>query len=208
MRPANTQKAEAATIPQKQAQEPVAASAPIEEKVLSSTEQTQPTEPVNTASAPILAKKPVSGLSLKGLKRKKEILEKQTAEEVDISKLPREPFTEIAMQAAWKDYVARLQKKGEKILASNLETDTPTLEGTTIHLEFPNETMKIELERAQGGLLEFLKRRLRNYDIVIEITVNETAERKYAYTTREKYEKLKGKNPDLELLRKTFDLDI
>ncbi len=155
-----------------------------------------------------MARNSVSGLSLKGLKRKKEILQKQVEEEVDASKLPREPFTEIAMQATWKEYVARLQKKGEKILASNLETDTPTLEGTTIHLEFPNDTMRVELERAQHGLLEFLKRRLRNYDIDIAITVNETAERKYAYTTREKYEKLKGKNPDLELLRKTFDLDI
>ncbi|EAQ49016.1 MAG: hypothetical protein CMF35_04570 [Leeuwenhoekiella sp.] len=112
------------------------------------------------------------------------------------------------MQAAWKEYVARLQKKGEKILASNLETDTPTLKGTTILLEFPNDTMRVELERAQHNLLEFLKRKLENYDITIDITVNEAAERKYAYTTREKYEKLKDKNPDLDLLRKTFDLDI
>ena len=208
MRAANPQKPEASTNSQKQAQEPVAASAVIEKEAESRAQQNQPSEPIKPASAPILAKKPVSGLSLKGLKRKKEILEKQTVEEVDASKLPREPFSEIAMQAAWKEYVARLQKKGEKILASNLETDTPTLEGTTIHLEFPNETMKIELERAQGGLLEFLKRKLRNYDITIAITVNESAERKYAYTTREKYEKLKDKNPDLELLRKTFDLDI
>ena len=150
----------------------------------------------------------VSGLSLKGLRRKKEILERQTEKEVDVSKLPREPFTEIAMQAAWKEYVAKLQKKGEKILASNLETDTPTLKGTAIQIEFPNDTMRVELERAQHGLLEFLKRKLQNYDITIDITVNEAAERKYAYTTREKYEKLKDKNPDLDLLRKTFDLDI
>ena len=150
----------------------------------------------------------VSSLSLKGLKRKKEILEKKTVKEVDVSKLPREPFTEIALNAVWKEYVNRLQKRGEKILASNLETDTPTLKGTVIHLEFPNETMRVELERAQHSLLEFLKRKLNNYDISIEITVNEAAERKYAYSPREKYEKLKEKNPDLEILRTTFDLDI
>ncbi|RXG32803.1 DNA polymerase-3 subunit gamma/tau [Leeuwenhoekiella marinoflava DSM 3653] len=122
--------------------------------------------------------------------------------------MPRKPFTEIAMQAVWKEYVARLQKKGEKILASNLETDTPTLKGTVIQLEFPNDTMRVELERAQHNLLEYLKRKLENYDITIDVSVNEAAEKKYAYTTREKYEKLKDKNPDLELLRKTFDLDI
>ncbi len=150
----------------------------------------------------------VSSLSVKGLKRKKEILERKTVKEVDISQLPKEPFTENALLAIWKEYVSKLQKKGEKILASNLETDTPTLKGTVIHLEFPNETMRVELERAQHNLLEFLKRKLNNYDITIEITVNEAAERRYAYTTREKYEKLKEKNPDLEILRTTFDLDI
>tara|TARA_B100001167_G_scaffold191098_1_gene160384 strand:+ start:45243 stop:45863 length:621 start_codon:yes stop_codon:yes gene_type:complete len=206
VRPAHSQNSKTQPEQQKQTSESTDTTAVIQPEANNTTaQQTKSTE---LPAAPITAKKPVSGLSLKGLKRKKEILEKQTLEEVDASKLPRESFTEVAMQAAWKEYVSRLQKKGEKILASNLETDTPTLQGTTIHLEFPNETMKIELERAQGGLLEFLKRKLRNYDITIAITVNEAAERKYAYTTREKYEKLKDKNPDLELLRKTFDLDI
>ena len=178
------------------------------EKETASIKETSIPKKRDDSSPKINTSKPVSGLSLKGLQRKKEILEKRVVQEVDVSQLPREAFTEIAMQAAWKEYVARLQKKGEKILASNLETDTPTLKGTTIHLEFPNDTMRVELERAQHNLLEFLKRKLRNYEITIEIQVNEAAERKYAYTAREKYEKLKGKNPDLEILRKTFDLDI
>ena len=150
----------------------------------------------------------VSGLSLKGLRKKKELLQKKSEKAADTSNLPHEPFTEIALHAAWEEYIARLIKKGEKIMASNLETDIPKLKGTTIHVEFPNETMRLELERAQHSLLEFLKRKLKNYSIDISITVNEEAERKYAYTDREKYEKLKEQNPDLELLRKTFDLDL
>ena len=179
-------------------------------------EEAQKPEQENTATAETAVKKPalnikgphISGLSLKGLQKKKEILQKQNEQKVDHTQLPREPFTEIAMVAAWKEYVSRLRKKGEKIMASNLETDEPKLKGTVIHLEFPNETMRVELERAQHNLLEFLKRKLHNYDIELSITVNEQAERKYAYTTREKYEKLKEQNPDLEILRKTFDLDL
>ena len=112
------------------------------------------------------------------------------------------------MQAAWQEYVERITVAGEKILASNMEADTPTLKGTTIHLEFPNETMKVEVERAQGPLLEFLKRKLSNYDIVIEIKVNEEVQRKYAYTPQEKYEKLREQNPELDILRQTFDLQL
>lgn len=150
----------------------------------------------------------VSGFSLKGMQKKKEILERQLNQKTDEASLPKKPFTEIAMQAAWKEYVDRLQNKGEKIMASTLETDTPTLEGTTIHLEFPNHTMRVELERAQHSLLEYLKRKLNNYDIDLSIKVNEQSAKKFAFTPREKYEKMRETNPHLELLLKTFDLDL
>ncbi len=150
----------------------------------------------------------VSGLSLKGLQKKKELQEKKANKKVDVENLPSEPFTEIAMQAAWSEYVSKLILKGEKIIASNLEADQPTLNGTSIQLEFPNETMKVEVERAQGPLLEFLKRKLQNYDITLHITVNEEVQRKYAYTAQEKYDKLLEQNPALATLRRTFDLDL
>ena len=150
----------------------------------------------------------VSGLSIKGLHKKRELEQQRAAKKLDVTNLPKEPFTEIAMQAAWQEYVERITVAGEKILASNMEADTPTLKGTTIHLEFPNETMKVEVERAQGPLLEFLKRKLSNYDIVIDIKVNEEVQRKYAYTPQEKYEKLREQNPELDILRQTFDLQL
>ncbi|TVZ51133.1 DNA polymerase III subunit gamma/tau [Dokdonia sp. Hel_I_53] len=163
-----------------------------------------------TTAVPNLAlrKDRVSGLSLKGLQKKKELEEKRANKKVDIENLPSEPFSEIAMQAAWSDYVSKLIQKGEKIIASNLEADQPTLNGTSILLEYPNETMKVEVERAQGPLLEFLKRTLQNYDITLEISVNEEVQRKYAYTPQEKYDKLLEQNPALDTLRKTFDLDL
>lgn len=155
-----------------------------------------------------IEKKRVSGLSIKGLHRKKELEQKRAESQLDVTNLPKKPFTEIGMQAAWNEYVAKLIKKGERIIASNLEADTPKLEGTTIHLEYPNDTMKVEVERAQGPLLEFLKRKLQNYDITLEITVNEEIQRKYAYTAQERYDKLREQNPAIDILRKTFDLDI
>ncbi len=155
-----------------------------------------------------LSKNRVSGLSLKGLQKKKELEQKKADQKIDVQNLPTESFTEIAMQAAWSDYVKKLIAKGERIIASNLEADKPTLQGTTIHLEYPNETMKIEVERAQGPLLEYLKRKLQNYDITLDIKVNEEVQRKYAYTPQEKYDKLREQNPAIDILRKTFDLDL
>ncbi len=49
---------------------------------------------------------------------------------------------------------------------------------------------------------------MKNFEIDLNISVNETAEKQYAYTPQEKYEKLKEKNPLIEKLRKEFDLDV
>ncbi|ANH61183.1 DNA polymerase III subunit gamma/tau [Dokdonia donghaensis] len=191
------------------------ATAPVTEQVSPAT-PAQPEQPVPAQGSPTTQATPslsirkdrVSGLSLKGLQRKKELEQQKADKKVDVQNLPSEPFTEIAMQAAWASYVQKLLQKGERIIASNLEADQPTLNGTTIELEYPNETMKIEVERAQGPLLEYLKRSLKNYDITLNITVNEEVQRKYAYTPQEKYDKLREQNPALDILRKTFDLDL
>jgi DNA polymerase-3 subunit gamma/tau len=202
--PTNTT-ATAASAPLSSA--PAAGSSPPTTETL----ETAPLTPeVKTTATPKLniSKERVSGLSIKGLHKKRELKQQQAAQKLDVTKLPTEPFTEIAMQAAWQEYVERITVAGEKILASNMEADTPTLSGTAIQLEFPNQTMKVEVERAQGPLLEFLKRKLSNYDIVLEIKVNEEVQRKYAYTPEEKYEKLREQNPELDILRQVFDLQL
>ncbi len=150
----------------------------------------------------------VSGLSLKSLQKKKEIAEKQAAILTNHEQLPTEAFTQESLQQVWQQYIAQRIAKGEKIIASVLEADIPKLEGAIIHLTYPNETMKVELERNQGKLLAYLRNQLNNHDIQLDITVNEEEQRKYAYTPQEKYEKLKEQNPQLDLLKKTFDLEL
>ncbi|SDB41528.1 DNA polymerase-3 subunit gamma/tau [Flavobacteriaceae bacterium MAR_2010_188] len=152
--------------------------------------------------------KTTSGLSLKSIRAKKEHLINKIDVVVDEANLPRDMVSQEDLNRAWNEYIAKLQKKGEKLNASTLSIDQPKLEGSIIHLTFPNETLKIELEKAQHLLLNFLRKKLNNYDLHLVIKVNQEASKKYAFTAREKYEKLKEKNPNIELLRKTFGLDI
>lgn len=127
---------------------------------------------------------------------------------IDAEDLPTEDVSEEDFLKAWNSYIELLHKKGEKIMASILEMDVPKLVETDIQITFPNSTLKVELERAQYPLMEYLRKTLRNYDLKLDISVNEEVSKKYAFTTFEKYEKLKEKNPNIELLRKTFGLDI
>ena len=195
------------SVPKKEASVPEPATTTEPEKVQTPVQVEAVKEPVPIIDLKIDSKR-TSGLSLKSIQAKKEHQIKQMEVVVDPNDLPKEPVTQEALSQAWKDYINSLSRKGERIMVSILEMNQPTLNDTKIELEFPNETLKIELERAQFPLMEYLRKTLKNYDLSLDISVNEEIEKQYAFTPMEKYQKLKEKNPNIELLKKTFGLDI
>ncbi|MGK0494632.1 MAG: DNA polymerase-3 subunit gamma/tau [Maribacter sp.] len=103
----------------------------------------------------------------------------------------------------------QIDAKGQKILASNLSVDIPKLkDDVIICIEMPNDTMKKEIERENYELMEYLRAKLHNHFIQLQVSVNEKSAKKFAFTPEEKYEKLREKNPAIDLLRKEFDLDL
>ena len=112
------------------------------------------------------------------------------------------------MLLQWSKYAQRLGDKGQKIMESLLLINDPKLIGTSIIHELPNEGSKIDFETEKFELLGFLRSRLHNHDITIDVVVNEAVENKFAFTTLDKYNRLNEINPNLELLKKTFDLDL
>lgn len=153
--------------------------------------------------------KRVSALSLSSLKAKKEHELNKIEVVVDEDDLPRDPFTEEDLQRHWADFVEQIDAKGQKILASNLNTDVPKLkENFTISIELPNSTMKKEIERESFELMGHLRSKLNNHFIQLDIKVNESSAKKFAFTPEEKYQKLREKNPAIDLLRQEFDLDL
>ena len=149
-----------------------------------------------------------SVFSLTSIKEKKELLKtinENKPEEID---KPKKLFSENDFLLVWKEYCQKIEKDGKFNLLSHLSMSIPILKNTTIHLEYPNHTIKIEVERVQYDILSYMKEKLQNYDIDLEIVVNETAEKKYAYTPLEKYEKLIEKNPLIDTLRIELGLEL
>ena len=149
-----------------------------------------------------------SALSLSSIRAKKELQESHQGEVKVYDTLPTEAFNETDMLLQWSKYAQRLGDKGHKIMESLLLIGDPKLEGTTILHELPNEGSKLDFESEKLELLGYLRGKLHNHDINIEIIVNETVENKFAFTPIDKYNRLNEINPSLELLKKTFDLDI
>lgn len=152
--------------------------------------------------------KVTSGLSLKSIREKKEHQIKQMDVIIDEENLPKETVTQENLTTAWNSYIKSLHTKGEKIMASIMEMEPPKLDGVKMCITYSNNTNKIELERAQFPLLAHLRKVCKNYDLHFHITVNKEVAKKYAFTPQEKYEKLKEKNKNIELLKRTFGLDI
>jgi len=218
-----TEKADKATAPavEKQVAERIPSKIKEEASEEKQIETIAVSEPMTTVDQEVLTKpnvnkininiasKKISGLSISSLKAKKEheLLKKNIR--LSPEDLPKDSFTEEEMQIHWSDFVNIIDAKGQKIMASNLSADIPKLKDTsTLTIEMPNATMKTEIEREQYELIEYLKQKLNNYDIKLDIRVNETTAKKYAFTPEEKYEKLREKNPAIDLLRREFDLDL
>jgi DNA polymerase-3 subunit gamma/tau len=68
--------------------------------------------------------------------------------------------------------------------------------------------MEDQLRQGKPKLMKHLRESLNNYGISLQVLVNETVEKKFAYTPQEKYSKLKEKNPLIEKLKDSFQLDL
>ena len=150
----------------------------------------------------------ISAFSLKSIREKKALEESIKTVVKEQVHNPTEPFNETDMLLHWTKYAQKLGDKGSKIMQSLLLINDPTLNGTEITMELPNEGSKIEFETEMNGLLGHLRGHLHNHDIKIKVLVNEAIENKFAFTPQDKYNRLNEINPNLEVLRKTFDLDF
>ena len=156
----------------------------------------------------VSSKKRVSALSLKSIQKKHQLTKEINARIPNQENLPTEDFTQQQMITHWNAYTEIVKGQGKYNFLSHLTMNEPKLKDGMIHLEFPNQTIKIEVERDKFELLTYMRKELQNYNVDLVIDVNELQVKRYAYTDKEKYEKLVEKNPNLEALRNAFELDI
>ena len=149
----------------------------------------------------------VSAMSLSSIRAKKEMAENLKSTVKEVVHLASEAFTETEMHEQWFEYARRLEDKGHHIVASLITINKPTLEGTTIIHELPNESSKLDFEKDKE-FLGYLRGKLHNHDITIDVKVNETLVLKKSNRTIDKYNRLVELNPNLEILRNLFGLDV
>ena len=182
---------------------------PIKKEVTENSVEKVVSDAKEISKPPILQnlKRRNNSLSLKSIHHKKEQQKKPI--EINYENHPKDSFSEKDLQKTLSEYQKLLIKKGEKSIASILAAADPKLlENFNVQFTLPNKLMKAQLKIEKPKLLKFLREVLNNFSINITVIVNETVEKKFAYTPQEKYNKLLEKNSSLKSLKDTFQLDL
>jgi len=129
-------------------------------------------------------------------------------EEVDLDSLPKDSFSEEHMQTIWNTRVNLLFGEKPGILSSLTKHPPILREDHTIELKLDGKHQLEQLQENRGVLIEAIRKDLNNFSIQLETPVEEIITVKKAYTPKEIYQSLVDQNPELENLRKTFDLDL
>ncbi|MAV81286.1 MAG: DNA polymerase III subunit gamma/tau [Flavobacteriales bacterium] len=157
-----------------------------------------------------LSTKIISGLSLSSLHEKKKIEnEILLSSKNEINKSSNKEFNQEQLSKYWILFANEIEKNGEKNLSSILQISEPFIKNINeIHYTVSNNINKTELEKNKHKIIRFLSKKLKNDFLKIKVFVNKLEEKKFIYSSKEKFDKMKEINPIIEKMRKEFKLGL
>jgi len=118
------------------------------------------------------------------------------------------PFSQQQLELAWDEFGETLHTDFPD-LYSTVKKHKPILkENFLIEFCVENKLLDEKLNQKKGDLLQFLRTKLNNSGIGLQVIVVENPKGSKPYTNREKFEYMAGKNPVLRDLKEQLDLEI
>ena len=180
--------------------------------------ETPPSNVANAPEAPELfevepmaasVEKKVSALSLSSIRARKEMESSLEKKVVNPDDLPKEPFTADQFMAEWNKYAEKLARSGFMLMSSLMGMVPPVIQGTSVSLEMPNEGSKLSFDENKFDLVNYLRKKLNNFDLEIEITVNEEVKiQKRVLDKEDKLVRFIELNPAMQYMKEIFDLEF
>ncbi len=109
----------------------------------------------------------------------------------------------------WLEFIHIAKSQNKMSLVAIMENGKLALnENYQIVIEVDNKFLEQELTKEKIDLLNFLRAKLQNFKITLNSIIVENAVKKHLYTSSEKYQHMKEKNPVLEEFKTQFNLEI
>ena len=147
-----------------------------------------------------------STLSLKSINEDNSTKNLDVIDEILIDS-PTQNVSDDNMRSAWAKYAEILESNGRFNIASILRISTPILYEDSISYNVPNDTTRHEIEKEIILIQNFMRKELKS-NLNLVVSVDKNIRKKFKYTTSEKYNALKEKNPKIEKLKNIFKLSI
>ena len=152
--------------------------------------------------------KETSALSLSSLKLKKSALSEKEKEK-EKQEVLSNTFDNVSLNSVWKEYSSNLEKNGNNSLSSLMEMNEPYInDNNNINFKVPSKSNKKELDFEKEKIIKYLKDKLKNGNIILEIIIDKETNKEYYATPQEKFEKLSEINPLLNQFKKDLKLDL
>ena len=173
----------------------------------STTSKPEETKTHTEASAPKQGK-PFSIKINKPLQAEEEKKKSEAEDLTDSEEKPNDIFSEDLLFDAWKKLKEKYKETSVTTYTA-FNTYKPAIKDENIIvITVDNVIQKETITEQKQEILSFLRQKLNNYAVNIEIILNESPKTYKAYLPAEKYQKMKEKNPDIERLKNDLDLDF
>ncbi|MFD1628636.1 DNA polymerase III subunit gamma/tau [Pseudopedobacter beijingensis] len=118
-------------------------------------------------------------------------------------------FTQDDFIKVWVEYSHIAKNNGKMSLATLMMNYTPMVrDNFRIELTVENKMQSDELLNERIDVLNYLRPKLQNFHITLEPIVAEVVSERKLYTSKDKYQHMVERNPNLESLRQAFDLEL
>jgi DNA polymerase-3 subunit gamma/tau len=121
----------------------------------------------------------------------------------------KEAFTFDDFLREWNFYASKIKTEGKMNLLPVFTTEAPTmLRPYIFEVVVANKVQEDLFKEEKPNFLNHMRTTLRNFDLEVNTRIDKQTAARRPYTAQEKYQHMAAKNPQLEELRKRFNLDF
>jgi DNA polymerase III subunit gamma/tau len=134
--------------------------------------------------------------------------ETQTLEEPKVNKL-NNSFSQDQLLGIWDLYTESIKTDKPRVYHILKASQPKIIEDNIISFELKNSMQKDAVEKFQSEIMEFMCQKLKNDNLVLNLTIiEEDQQQKTLYTDNDKLKYLTEKNPNLSTFKQKFGLDF
>jgi DNA polymerase-3 subunit gamma/tau len=121
----------------------------------------------------------------------------------------KDAFTHEQFSQAWSDFAAQLKADGKKNVLTVFTSNPPKLiSGDSYEIIVENKVQENLFRDERPNLLNYLRVKLRNFNVEVNSRIDEKAVVRRPYTSIEKFQHMAAKNPAMMELKNKFNLDF